>query len=359
MLKVDIKRTLSDFKLDVSLCIDHDLLVILGPSGSGKTMTLQCIAGLILPDEGNIELNGKTLFDAVQGINLPAQQRRIGFVFQNYALFPHLTVWENISYGVRHLGRPEATTRVNQLLEIMHVGGLEHRYPRQLSAGQQQRVAIARALAPDPDVLLLDEPFSALDTQLRERLELELLALHGSYRGSMLLVTHDLVEGYKLGSRTAIFQSGSVIQCDTRQKVFSAPANRTVARLTGVRNLMDGIVTHWQDASVWVKIPAWGIELKVAAPGPIDVAAGQAVTLGIRSEYISLAGEMTENSLPGIVLQAAESISTMTYRFQASCDTNGKHLLNAIIPKSEGICLPEGRLCRLGLPPEHLIIIPE
>ena len=262
MLKARIKRTLPGFELDVDLKLDHEMLAVLGPSGSGKTMTLQCIAGLTRPDTGRIEINDQVLFDSAADINLPPQRRKVGFVFQNYALFPHMTVTENVAYSIHHLRASEVKEKVGHLLNIMNVSSLAGRYPKQLSAGQQQRVAIARALAPDPDVLLLDEPFSALDSQLKERLELELLELQRDYHGSMLLVTHDLAEGYKLGSQIAIYQSGRIAQCDSRQRVFTQPVNRTVARLTGVRNLMDGVVARIEPSYVWVHITAWNARLK-------------------------------------------------------------------------------------------------
>ena len=303
MLKARIKRALPGFELDVDFKLDHELLAVLGPSGSGKTMTLQCIAGLTRPDEGSIELNGKVLFDSDSGINLPPQRRKVGFVFQNYALFPHMTVSENVAYSIRHLRASEVEEKVERLLNIMNVSPLAGRYPKQLSAGQQQRVAIARALAPDPDVLLLDEPFSALDSQLKERLELELLALQREYRGSMLLVTHDLAEGYKLGHQIAIYQAGRIAQCDTRQKVFAQPVNRTVARLTGVRNLMDGVVTRIEPPYIWAHITAWNAQLKVLAREGLNLALKQKVVLGIRPEYVDLKQSDGENVLAVVLLQ--------------------------------------------------------
>jgi molybdate transport system ATP-binding protein len=359
MLKVDIKRTLPGFKLDVSFSLNHEIMAVLGASGSGKTMTLQCIAGLLQPDSGHLDLNGKVLFDSSKRINLSSQKRKVGFVFQNYALFPHLTVIENIAYGIRHLPRQQAESRVKQLLEIMHISVLEKRYPRQLSAGQQQRVAIARALAPDPELLLLDEPFSALDTQLKERLELEMLALKQHYQGSMLLVTHDLSEGYKLGDKIAIYQAGSIIQCDSKRNVFSFPANRTVARLTGIRNLMEGVITELQDGNAWVFIPAWEEKLKSLSNSIRPLATGQRVTIGIRPEYIRLTSNLGENMISSRILQIAEGISSMTYRFQVNSDLEGKHLLNATISKSGAVCIDNGEICQVCLPPEHLIIIPE
>ena len=359
MLKAKIKRTLPGFDLDVELTLNRELMAILGPSGSGKTMTLQCIAGLTRPDEGYIELGGKVLFDSATGINLPPQKRKVGFVFQNYALFPHMTVNENVAYSIRHLPSAEVHEKVAHLLNIMNVIPLAGRYPKQLSAGQQQRVAIARALAPDPEVLLLDEPFSALDSQLKERLELELLALQREYHGSMLLVTHDLAEGYKLGSQIAIYQSGRISQCDTRQKVFASPVNRTVARLTGVRNLMDGSIARLEPPYVWVYIPAWNAQLKTLAGEHSHLALDQRVVVGIRPEYVDLKQGEGENVFSSNILQAVEGISSITYRFHVESDQQSKHSINAIISKSSAICVKDGQTCLLYLPPEHLIVIPE
>jgi molybdate transport system ATP-binding protein len=359
MLEVKIKRALPGFDLDVELAVDRELLTVLGPSGAGKTMTLQCIAGLTRPDEGRIELNGKVLFDSSGKINLPPQKRRVGFVFQNYALFPHMTVNENVAYSIRHLPASEVEDKLGYLLEMMNVLPLAKRYPRQLSAGQQQRVAIARALAPDPEVLLLDEPFSALDSQLRERLELELLELQSKYHGSMILVTHDLAEGYKLGSRIAIYHTGRIAQCDNRQKVFSSPVNRTVARLAGVRNLMDGFVTRVELPYVWVNIPAWEVELKAFVGNDFQVETGRQAAVGIRPEYVALKPEPGENAFPSRILQIVEGISSITCRFHLECDTQEKHYINAVIPKSSATCLTDGQSCMLFLPPEHLIVIPE
>jgi molybdate transport system ATP-binding protein len=181
LLEVAITRTLPEFRLDIKLSVNREILSVLGASGSGKTMTLLCIAGLLRPDQGFIRLNGRTLFSSESKIALPPQKRKIGFVFQNYALFPHLTVEENIAYGIGNLTKKEQAKKVAELLEIIHIPGLKKRYPAELSSGQQQRVALARAVAPEPEALLLDEPFSALDSFRRERLEFELLNLQKYY----------------------------------------------------------------------------------------------------------------------------------------------------------------------------------
>ena len=271
MLEVRVKRKLPGFTLDVAFSVNQEILAILGPSGSGKTMTLQCISGLVRPDEGYVKLNGKVLLDTAKGINLPARTRKVGFVFQNYALFPHLTVSQNIGYGIRHLAAKEIKDRVSELLEKMNIQRLGDRYPRQLSAGQQQRVAVARALAPEPEVLLLDEPFSALDSLVKERLQLELQTLHRFYRGNMLFVTHDLTEGYKFSSKIAVFESGRIVQHDDKEKVITCPSNHTVARLVGFKNLMEGSIIEIQGATTLIEVPELGGILRAMIPKTMNL----------------------------------------------------------------------------------------
>ncbi|MCL2679012.1 MAG: ATP-binding cassette domain-containing protein [Dehalococcoidia bacterium] len=359
MLKARIKRALPGFTLDIDLSLDRELMTILGQSGSGKTMTLACIAGLARPDEGRIELGGKVLFDSEAGINLPPQKRRVGFVFQDYALFPHMTVADNVAYSIHGLPSAEVKEKVSRLLGLMNVSPLADRYPRQLSGGQQQRVAIARALAPDPDILLLDEPFSALDTQLRERLEMELLELQREYRCSMLMVTHDLAEGYKLASRVAVYHAGRIEQCDLRERVFFAPLNRTVARLTGVRNIMVGAVTRFEPDHVWIHVRAWDSEIKCVLPPDMRLEVGQQAAVGIRPEYVELTDGCGENVFSARSLQVVRGISAVSYRFQLDCDREAAHLVSASIPAPGAFCAKTGESCRVHLPAAHLIVIPE
>jgi molybdate transport system ATP-binding protein len=271
-----------------------------------------------------------------------------------------MSVVDNIAYGIRQLPRSEAGKKIHDLLGLLHLDQLGDRLPRQLSAGQQQRVAIARALAPDPEVLLLDEPFSALDSQLRERLELELLKLFETFDGSMLIVTHDLVEGFKLGSKVAVYQSGKIVQCGSRDRVFGEPVNRTVARLTGVRNQMDGEIAGISDGIVSVRIPAWDSEVRVALrDSSRELALGHEVTVGIRPEYVEIVESGGPNVFPATVLQVVEGIASVSYRFHVRADSAERHYLNATIPKSEARCFREGEVCLLRLPPGQLIIIEE
>jgi molybdate transport system ATP-binding protein len=359
MLEVKIKRALDGFNLDVEFSVNKEILSILGPSGSGKTMTLLCVAGIIRPDEGYIKLNGRVLFDSDKGICLSAQTRRIGFVFQNYALFPHLTVSENIAYGIRNSSRQNIEDRVEQLLEKMHIPDLGHRYPRELSSGQQQRVALARAIAPKPEVLLLDEPFSALDTPRRERLEYELIALHEFYKGDILFVTHDLAQGYKLSSRIAIYESGCIVQCDNKYDVISTPNNRTVARLTGVKNLMKGHVTGIEGSNLHIIVPELDQPLRIVARKDLNVSLNQPVTIGIRPEYIHITENHGENTLSCRAGEIVEGISNIHCHFYTDTDENRKHKIEVKFPGTSPHILTEDRSYYLCLPPEHLVIIPE
>jgi ABC-type sulfate/molybdate transport systems ATPase subunit len=237
MLTVDIKKALPEFSLDVSFTVDRSILAILGRSGSGKTMTLKCIAGLVTPDRGRIAVDDRVLFDSKQGINIRPQQRNTGFVFQNYALFPNMTCYGNIALGIGGAARAGSDERVQSLMERLRISKLAKRYPRQLSGGQQQRVALARALATSPDILLLDEPFSALDTITKDCLQRLLLDVEQFYSGYVLLVTHNLAEAYRLSSRIAVYEAGELLQIGPKQDILSAPVSTTAASVTGVRNL--------------------------------------------------------------------------------------------------------------------------
>jgi molybdate transport system ATP-binding protein len=359
VLKVKVKKSFPGFSLEVDFSVNEEILAILGPSGSGKTMTLKCIAGLLPPDEGHIELNGKVLFDSASRINLPPQQRKIGFVFQNYALFPHLTVNENTAYGIRHRPRHEVNARVSLLLEKMHIPGLGERYPRQLSSGQQQRVALARALSHEPEVLLLDEPFSALDTPRRERLELELLALQHFYRGDILFVTHDLAQGYKLGSRMAVYEAGRLVQLDSKHNVIASPTNRTAARLTGVKNLIEGHVTRIKDSEVWVMVPELKEPLRIMAEKAKNITPNQPVTIGIRPEYIQITDHPGENTILGMLSRIVEGVTTISYYFRAHTDAAARYELEASLAKPGAPDILEGQSYYLYLPAERLVIITE
>jgi molybdate transport system permease protein len=235
-LFVDIQKNYGDFSLDINLEVHNKPLGLLGVSGSGKSMTLRCIAGLEVPDHGLISMNNKIWFDARHKINIPSSQRRVGFVFQNYALFPHLTVRQNITFGVQNLPLIEQIERVDFQLQQMQLQGWEDYYPVQLSGGQQQRVALARALVMNPEILLLDEPFSALDTQLRSKMEKNLMEALAIYDGMTVMVSHNLEELYRICHDLLVISDGQVLASGHKQKIFHSPTTYEIARLTGCKN---------------------------------------------------------------------------------------------------------------------------
>lgn len=214
---------------------------LLGASGCGKTTALRAIAGFESIRRGRISVGGREISSATH--TLPPQQRRVGMVFQDYALFPHLTASENIAFGLRHLDKNSRQERVNAMLELVGLAHLAHQHPHQLSGGQQQRVAVARALAPDPAVLLMDEPFSNLDVELRERLSLEVRAILKEAGTTALIVTHDQNEAFAIADRIGLMREGHIEQWDTPYNLYHRPASRYVARFVGQGVLIPGLVT--------------------------------------------------------------------------------------------------------------------
>ena len=237
MLKVNIHKELKEFNLDVEFELKNGNLGILGPSGCGKSMTLKSIAGIEDPDEGVVSLvidEETTYFDSDKKINLKPQQRNVGYLFQNYALFPNMSVEENIGIGV---SKDNQERIVPEMIKRFHLEGLEKRYPRQLSGGQQQRVALARIMAYSPDVILLDEPFSAMDTFLKEQLRIELANSLKDFDGFTILVTHDRDEAFQFCDELIILDEGKVIAKGNTYEIFENPKKVQVARLTGCKNI--------------------------------------------------------------------------------------------------------------------------
>ena len=235
-LVVNIKRQVAGFQLNVSFTTNGEPLGLLGASGSGKSMTLRCIAGLETPTHGRIVLNGQILFDSHKQINMPSRDRKVGLVFQNYALFPHLTVAQNIAFGMGHIPQHQRAAAVTQYLDQIGLTGLGDRYPQQLSGGQQQRVALARALAIQPDILLLDEPLSALDTYLRSHIEKQLIEVLSQYQGITLFITHKLEEAYRVCTNLLVLSGGEIQAEGTKADIFEHPPTYEVAKVTECKN---------------------------------------------------------------------------------------------------------------------------
>jgi molybdate transport system ATP-binding protein len=231
-IRVDIRKRLHsagrDFQLDAAFQAHNDRVVVFGPSGSGKSITFQCIAGLITPDEGIIQIDDRVLFDSSASVDVPPQQRGVGYVFQDYALFPHLTVQENVAFGLQRgvRSRLEQGHReeVRRFLELFELTALAGNLPRQLSGGQRQRVALARALIRKPQVLLLDEPLSALDPMLRDRVRRELVGLQSRFGVPMIIITHDPADAEAFGEDLVVFEHGRVART---LDCTSAPSSRT------------------------------------------------------------------------------------------------------------------------------------
>ena len=287
-LFVDISKKIGKLQLRVAFETSGGVLGILGASGSGKSMTLKCIAGIEKPDSGKIVLDGVALFDSEQGINLPPQKRKIGYLFQNYALFPNMNVRQNILCGLHN--EPDKARRESVLadvLEMMQLGGLEKHRPQELSGGQQQRVALARILVGSPNLLMLDEPFNALDTYLRGQLQIHMRNLLKQYGKDVLMVTHSRDEAYLLCDRIALVDSGRVLALKGTKELFDDPESRQAALITGCKNVVDARKTGEYE----VEAPAWGVRFKTAKPVRDGLCA-----IGIRAHYFS-AG-VVQNSYP-------------------------------------------------------------
>ncbi|VEP17375.1 Molybdate ABC transporter, permease protein [Hyella patelloides LEGE 07179] len=264
-LIVDIQKQLPGFLLDVSFQTDQTPLGLLGASGAGKSLILRCIAGLDSPDRGRIVLNGKVLFDSERGINLPPRDRPCGFLFQNYALFPHLTIAENIAFGMQSgKSRREIKQEVEKQLIAVDLPGISDRYPGEISGGQQQRVALARAKASEPGIMLLDEPFSALDTYLRDKQEKLLRNNLIRYQGVTLFITHNLEEAYRVCPQLLVVDRGEAIANGIKQDIFEHPRNFRTAQLTGCKNFSRAVaISEGQ-----VKAIDWNCILEVIEPVP-------------------------------------------------------------------------------------------
>ena len=302
--------------LDVAIaCRPGELLALVGPSGSGKTTVLRSIAGLYRPAQGCIISGGDTWLDCDTGVMVPPQARSVGLVFQDYALFPHLSALDNVRLAMQHVAEPERSARSKALLARVHLDGLEARTPERLSGGQRQRVAIARALARDPRVLLLDEPFSAVDRTTRERLKDELVSLRRSLEIPIILVTHDLEEAQALADRLSIVHAGRTLQTGTPDDVRLRPESPLVARLMGQTNVFEGEVAQRSTDGQPGKIRWAGGTLHAAETGRFNV--GDQVAFLVPPDYIALqAGNSSadDNIVSGVVCDL-RSLGEMTVVF--------------------------------------------
>jgi len=293
MLRVDFKKQFKtggrvSFRLEASFVVQQGIAVLFGPSGSGKTTILRSIAGLVIPDDGRIELDNQVYFDSAAGISLPIQKRSIGFVFQDYLLFPHLTALQNVVYGIRSVASGGRRDRARHLLEILGIGDTADRYPRQLSGGEQQRVALARALASDPAILLLDEPLSSLDAATRLRLLEEIVDVQRKTKIPFVYVTHSPVDAVRAGDSALILDSGRIIQEGKPLEVFNAPRNLAASRAVGNENVLLGRTWDHQEEEGISVIDLGGCRLVTPYN---SLRKYSPVTIGIRSDDIIISRE--------------------------------------------------------------------
>ncbi|MBE6964057.1 MAG: ATP-binding cassette domain-containing protein [Ruminococcaceae bacterium] len=297
-LSVNIRKKLGNFQLDVRFDAENEVMALLGASGCGKSMTLRCIAGILTPDEGKIVLDGVTLFDSKANIDLPPQKRQIGYLFQQYALFPNMTVRQNIAAGVRNRGQRNDITA--QLLRRFRLEDVADLRPAQISGGQQQRTALARILASEPKTILLDEPFSALDSYLQHQLELELAETLEQFPGTVLWVSHDRGEVFRNCKRVCVLNSGHSEGVFTLRELFHEPKTEAAARLSGCKNYAEAIFDGNH-----IILPALGLTLLCGKAVPDG-----ARCIGIRANHISLCDATAVNAFTCTVVRVIQDVFT-------------------------------------------------
>ena len=291
---------------DVSLDIrNRDFLALLGPSGCGKTTTLRMIAGLEEPDKGEIHFGDQIVYSSERGISLPASERRLGLVFQNYALWPHMTCFENVAFPmkVKKIPEQEIRARVKELMDLLHLYGLESRYPSELSGGQQQRVSLARALTTNPEILLLDEPLSNLDAKLRVEMRSEIKRIHHLIGCTCIYVTHDQSEALSMSGTIAIMNEGRIVQVGTPAEIYDDPNSAFVASFIGApsTNLIDASISR-QDARIYIDFGFGRLELTGEVENILgDLTQPSEVVFGIRPEDVNISGKEITDALHGDV----------------------------------------------------------
>lgn len=343
-LSVHIKKTVGNFKLFVDLEHEQGITGILGASGCGKSMTLKCIAGIMKPDEGRIVLNGRVLFDSEKKINLKPQERNVGYLFQNYALFPNMTVEQNILCGlVKEKDRSVKRNKLDEILYVMELSEQRNLFPHQLSGGQQQRCALARILVSEPELLLLDEPFSALDSYLREQLQIQVRNILDDFGKDVLMVSHNRDEVYYLCNQTAILHQGKMIHYGKTKAVFADPKSKQAAILTGCKNIADAYKTGEYE----VFVPDWGIHLQTKIPVGENLCA-----VGLRAHYFN--PKARENVYPIAFSSEREDPFELRLLFRYAEQRKGTQDVWWRMPKDRR---PEQMPEKLGIAPTNVLLL--
>lgn len=342
-LTVDIQKKLGAFRLRVRFETDGGVLALLGDSGCGKSLTLRCIAGLERPDSGRILLNGRTLFDSERRIDLPPQRRRVGILLQQPTLFPNMTVAGNLRAAMRRLPRQEQDRRLREKLAVYGLVGLENRRPAQLSGGQQQRIAMARVLLSEPELLLLDEPFTALDETVQWKLELDLMDLLRDYSGDAVFVSHSRDEVCRLCRRVCVLTDGRSEPVISVRELMRNPGTVSAARLSGCKNISPVRVT-----AQGLYCEAWGVTLRSSSP--VD----HAVThVGLRARDLRFSPS-GENPIPCRLIRTVDNVFSVIYMLQ----TPGEGQLRVEQTK-ENAAAPGGEPCVVYISPERLLLLKE
>ena len=351
-LDMKIRKDFGGFVLEEELHVGNETLALLGASGCGKSMTLRCIAGIVRPDEGYIRIDGETLFDSARNIDVPVQKRRVGLLFQNYALFPNMNVEQNIMMGMKMLDmtKKERAEECRRAVEKFYLNGLEKHSIRQLSGGQQQRVALARILVSKPRILMLDEPFSALDSFLRWELEQELMKVLGEFEGTSILVSHNRDEVYRISDHIAVISDGHVDCFDDKKEIFENPYTYQSALLTGCKNFSraERIDSHR------VAAPDWGISVRTSR----EVTEGVKY-IGLRQSLHHPAMGQKDNVVGCDVLRAIEDLNAMILllRCRGIQETSEFSDLHVTVSKQEWNMLEDKKHVRIYLEPENVLVM--
>ncbi|MFI0486663.1 ABC transporter ATP-binding protein [Actinomadura sp. 9N215] len=345
----------------VSLDIgDGEFVALLGPSGCGKTTTLRCVAGLESPDEGTIRLGAGTVVDRSRGYELPPHKRDIGMVFQSYALWPHMSVIQNVSYPLRlkRQRKPAARAKAMEALELVGLAGYESRSVSALSGGQQQRVALARALVREPSVLLLDEPLSNLDAALRTQMRVELKRIHEQTRSTMVYVTHDQEEAVSMSDRIAVMHDGRAVQIGSPRDVFDEPSSRWVAEFLGYENILPGRIESVGDASARVRPDGWDTSL--TSTRTTRCSAGDRVWIAIRSTAIAFDDAPADSQDRPNLLDAKVLRSTfLGTAFEHEVAAFGSHLVaKQITAEQSSPAASQGTDAVVRIEPGQIALIP-
>ena len=344
-LYVDIRKRMGSFQLDVRFEAENGMTALLGASGCGKSVTLRCIAGILTPDEGKIVLDGVTLFDSEANIDLPPQKRQVGYLFQQYALFPNMTVEQNIGAAVRERSKRAETVR--NLLRRFRLEDVAGKKPDQLSGGQQQRCALARILASGAKTILLDEPFSALDSYLKNQLELELTQTLEQFDGTVLWVSHDRGEVFRNCRRVCVLDEGRSQGTYTLRELFHNPETEAAARLSGCRNVTSAAVEGG-----FVTLPEWNLRLKCGKEVPAALRC-----VGIRARHVTVGQAGEENTFPCAVVRVVQDVFSTIVLLRPGGAEEDAPLLQMELSREEWRAVPNKEHLHVTVQPRDILLL--